>query len=68
MAAQSAPTLPFIPVTDEERAVLWDYQRFLAAHRLDRHLICTRCGHKADPGTGDVGFACQCRVLVWRPL
>ena len=58
--------IPSTAVTYEESLVLRDYQTFLTRHKLERKLLCARCGQPADPGTGQTGWKCACRLLVWR--
>ena len=58
--------LPATTVTPEDYLVLQDYQQFLTRHGLARKLLCGRCGQPADPGTGQIGWKCACRLLVWR--
>ena len=60
-----AQPLRAVHLTAEEVATLAAYQVFLREHKLERVLVCTACGDKAEPGTGQVGFKCGCRILVW---
>lgn len=59
-------TLPAIPVTADEVATLADYQAFLKRYTLSRTLVCTECGEQAEPGTGEMGWNCGCRIFAWR--
>ncbi len=59
-------TLPAIPVTADEVTILADYQAFLTRHGLYRTLVCQQCGQQAECGTGQTGWRCPCRILVWR--
>ena len=58
--------LPSTPLTDEEVIVMLEYSAFLKANGLERQLLCTHCGNPAELGTGETGWKCDCRVLVWR--
>ena len=66
MSEQPAAPLQATTVTPDEHQVLVDYQSFLTRYSLQRTLLCKTCGHKAEAGTGQTGWACQCRLLVWR--
>lgn len=60
------PPIPTITVTPEEAVTLVEYQAFLRQQGFDRTLWCRECGERAEPGTGELGWACKCRVLTWR--
>jgi len=62
----SEQPLPVTQVAPEDVATLADYQVFLKAHGLERVLRCNECGQIAEPGTGQVGWNCGCRILAWR--
>ena len=62
------PVLPTVALTPEEIVTMADYQLVLQRLGLDRVLVCRSCGKVAEPGTGQVGWACACRMLVWRTM
>jgi hypothetical protein len=68
MSAILPPPLAVVTLTPEERETLTEYQAFLTAKGLTRKLLCRQCGEPAEPGTGQLGWACACRLLVWRPM
>lgn len=64
--SEVSQTLPVTQVTPEEVVTLADYQLFLQAHGLTRTLYCARCQRMAEPGDGQLGWKCDCRMLMWR--
>ena len=60
------PMLTSVPLTPEEVRVMLEYSAWLKANGLERQLLCSACGNPAELGTGDMGWKCDCRILVWR--
>jgi hypothetical protein len=64
--SETPPPLPVTTLAPDEVATLLDYQLFLKRHGLERKLYCADCEQPADPGDGQTGWKCACRLLVWR--
>ena len=60
--------LTSVPLSDEEVRVMLEYSAFLKVNGLERQLLCVHCGNPAELGTGETGWKCDCRILVWRQL
>lgn len=59
--------LPATRLTAEEAQLLREYQAFGAREGLQGSMTCNDCGKPMEVYVqGDIGFFCECRVLIWQ--
>lgn len=59
--------LPATRLSAEEAQLLRDYQAFGAREGLQGSMTCNDCGKPMEVYVqGDIGFFCECRVLIWQ--
>lgn len=58
---------PVTYLTFEEAQLLWEYQDFGEREQLQATMVCGDCRKPMEVYVqGDIGFFCDCRVLLWR--
>jgi hypothetical protein len=54
-------------LTNEEAELLRQYQAFGEREGLQGAMTCSLCGNAMEVYVqGDIGFFCDCRILLWR--
>lgn len=54
-------------LTSEEAQLLREYQAFGEREHLQGEMICGDCGTQMEVHVeGDIGFFCECRMLLWK--